>query len=245
MPSIAHQGRPDGRQSRWDQHKLERRALILDAAIELIEELGSADSFHVQQIAERAGLTRPVVYRHFTDRAELARAVQTRVLEMVRAELEPQVSLHGSIDEIILRIVETYVRWAASHPALHAMADLDIGGGSSADLNVGLREIAEQISALIQLVVVLLGVELGEDEAAALDPLCFGVVGQVFATVRSWLGRPDLNPEVEALARLLAKSVWFQIDGHARANGIVLDPTLRLDDPAAFGLVQAALRAGR
>ncbi len=71
---------PDGRQARWDKHNQARRQAILDAALAVVEAGAPGAEFHVQQIADRAGLSRTVVYRHFADRADLDQAVQTEML---------------------------------------------------------------------------------------------------------------------------------------------------------------------
>ena len=70
---------PDGRQARWDKHNQERRQVILDAAIAVVEAGEPGAEFHVQQIADRAGLSRTVVYRHFADRADLDQAIQAEM----------------------------------------------------------------------------------------------------------------------------------------------------------------------
>lgn len=227
----------DGRRSRWEQHKVERRAHIVSAAVALIEENDPGEDIPVQMIAERAGVARPVLYRHFEDRADLERAVQGRVVELLRAEIGPMLAPDGTIEDIVLRIVRAYVRWAAQHPALHQVMEQSSPGvdGPSA-VQVAISEIAEQVQELIKLAVDVLGVQLGEGETTALDPLVFGLVGQAFATTRRWATREILEPSPDVLARLLARSVWHQIDGHARALGVVLDPSLTLEELAAAGV---------
>ena len=64
-------GKTDGRQLRWDSHNQARRQHILDAAIDVLADSEPGAEVHVQQIADRAGLSRTVVYRHFADRADL------------------------------------------------------------------------------------------------------------------------------------------------------------------------------
>ena len=109
-------GKTDGRQLRWDSHNQARRQHILDAAIGVLADAEPGVEVHVQQIADRAGLSRTVVYRHFTDRADLDAAVQGRALELLRAELVPALSFEGTPVEIIRRIVSAYVGWASRAP---------------------------------------------------------------------------------------------------------------------------------
>ena len=235
----------DGRRSRWELHKLQRRGQILDAAIAVLEESPAGAHVHVQQVADRAGVARPVLYRHFEDREDLDRAVQGRVVELLRAEVEPMVTPDGTIQEIILRIVEAYVHWAAEHPALHHVVEQSGPATSEPSaVQIAISDIAQQVQGLISLAVQMLDVELGEGEAAALDPLVFGLVGQAFATTRRWASRTPREPSPEALAKMLARSVWHQIDGHARALGVVLDPAMSLDQLAASGVGASVSRQG-
>lgn len=217
---AAERGRPDGRQARWDAHNQERRRRILEAAVAVIGEGEPGAEVHVQQIAQRAGLSRTVVYRHFADRADLDRAVQAAVLDDLWAELLPAVSLEGSIGGIIERIVSTYVGWAVAHPALHRFAELDPDG--SGPLQQGLEQIAVQVAELIETAVELLGVELDADEQASLDPLVFGLVGAVFGAVRRWVSRPERAPSAPVLVQLVTESVWHIIEGHGRRLGVEL-----------------------
>lgn len=230
---------PDGRGERWAAHREERRRHILDAAVVVIEREPIGSEIHVRQIAEEAGLGRAVLYRHFTDRSDLDRAVQKRILEMLMDELVPHFELSGTIRDIIERIVHAYVDWAAAHPALHR-----IGAAESQDAErLGdVIQVTEQIGGLIAVLVSsgasLLAVDLSEDDQQILDPLVFGIVGQAVGTVRFWLTREVQQPSASVLAAYLARSVWFQISGHARDRGVELDPDLSLDE-----LILGAVRA--
>lgn len=223
----------DGRQRRWAEHKEERRRVIIDAAIAELEAADGAE-VHVQQIAERAGLGRTVVYRHFADREDLDRAVQERVLTMLAAELLPQLTLDGTIAEIIRRIVGTYVGWTAKHPELHAFSEREVAGeGGTSPLQRAVTEIAAQVEQLIVLAAEQLGLDLRDDDAAALDPLVFALVGAVFGGVRRWRSRPERAPDVRVFTVLLSDTVWHMIDGHARRLGLELDPDAHVDDLVA------------
>ncbi len=221
----------DGRDGRWAAHREERRAQILDAAIAVIERTPEGDEIHVRQIAQEAGLGRAVLYRHFADRADLDREVQRRILEMLMGTLVPEFELSGTIDQIIKRIVFAYVSWADAHPALHR-----IGAAESQDSDRldDVLQTTQQIGGLITMLVTsganLLEVSLNDDDRQILDPLVFGIVGQAVGTVRFWLARERRQPSVKVLAAHLSRSVWFQIDGHARDRGIVIDPEISLDE---------------
>lgn len=225
---MAASARVDGRQARWDRHNQERRRQILDASLAVIEAGEPGADFHVQQIAEEAGLNRTVVYRHFADRADLDRAIQAEILRRLTELLLPAVSLDGSVNEIIERIISTYVTWAVEHPALHRLAEQDASGGSG-PLQSGIHEIATVLTQLLELAVELLGAELDEAEKAAVDPLAYALVGAVFGAVRRWASREQREPSAQQLTAILSASVWHLLDGHARRLGLTLDPDLPVE----------------
>ncbi len=229
----------DGRDERWAAHREGRRAQILDAAIAVIERTPEGEEIHVRQIAQEAGLGRAVLYRHFADKADLDREVQRRIIEMLMDTLVPEFALSGTIDQTIKRIVSAYVSWADEHPALHRIGAAE---SQDADRLDGVLQTTQQIGGLITMLVTsgasLLEVDFNDQDRQILDPLVFGIVGQAVGTVRFWLARERREPSVEVLAAHLARSVWFQIDGHARDRGIVIDPATSLDD-----LIVASVRS--
>lgn len=214
---------------RWDRHNESRRQRIIAAAIAVIEDGEPGSEVQVQQIAANAGISRTVVYRHFQDRADLDRAVQQSILDGLWAELLPAVSLDGTGPQIVRRIVGTYVRWAVAHPALHLAADHDPEGSEGGPLRAGMERLATEVAQLLSLAIAALGGAPGEEETAAIDPLVFGLVGAVFGAVRRWLTRAEAQLSAARLEELVAQSVWFVIDGHARTFGIEIDPDTPID----------------
>ncbi len=229
--------RVDGRQARWDRHNEQRRQQILDAAIAVVEAAEPGAEFHVQQIADEAGLNRTVVYRHFSDRADLDRAIQAEILVHVTALLVPQVSLDGTVNEIIHRIISTYVDWAVEHPALHRLAEYDSTGGPG-PLQNGIHQVAGVLVEILETAVTMLDVQLDDGEKAAIDPLAYALVGAVFGAVRRWASREQREPSAAQLSDILSRSVWHLLDGHARRLGLDLDPDLPIEE--LFGLSGSA-----
>lgn len=237
-PPAQAPAKADGRQARWDRHNTERRRRIIEAAVEVFEESEPGAEVHVQQIAQRAGLGRTVLYRHFADRADLDRAVLAAVVDDLSGQLLPSVTLDGTIPEIIERIVSTYVGWAVAHPALHRLTERD--PGPDGPLQQGIERIAQQVVALVVAVVETLDLEISDEQREAIDPLMFGVVGAVFGAVRRWMGRPVRTPAAPALVSLVTDSVWFILDGHGRSLGLELDPRLPVEELLARAASQAA-----
>ena len=171
----AESAKTDGRQVRWDRHNQVRRQHIIDAAIEVLGETEPGGEVHVQQIADRAGLSRTVVYRHFTDRADLDAAVQGAVLEHAAGELVPALSFEGTPVEIIRRIVGGVRRLGGGAPrAARVRAGRPPGQRSTqgpGQMERAIGHIAGQVEDLINVGVEVLHVQLEDHERAGLDPL--------------------------------------------------------------------------
>jgi AcrR family transcriptional regulator len=217
----------DGRSVRWEAHKRERRAAIIQAAIEATEEHPPGTDIHVQLIAKKAGIGRPVVYRHFVDRDDLDRAVQRRALDMLTGQIIGAVSEGGGLRDVIERSVLRYVQWAHDHRALHRFAMRELPGKIDNPVRNVIRGISEQFKPLLLEGATVLGIELDEDDAATVDLVAFGVVSQIVSAVRLWLARgEDRKPAPEALAYRLSQIIWYQLDGMASTRGGKLDPNL-------------------
>ena len=67
----------DGRDSRWQQHREQRRESLVDATIKAIRRHGA--TVGMDDIAAEAGTSKTVIYRHFDDKAGLYRAVAQRI----------------------------------------------------------------------------------------------------------------------------------------------------------------------
>ena len=79
----------DGRSTRWDAHRARRCEEVVDAALTVLEEHGP--DFGLDQVAARAGVTKPVIYRHFADRAGLVQAMGERATNRLMGRLMPAV----------------------------------------------------------------------------------------------------------------------------------------------------------
>ena len=66
-----------------DARRLERRAELLDAATRVVRREGPAAS--MDQIAAEAGISKPIVYRHFRDRDDLVAGVAQRFADELGA----------------------------------------------------------------------------------------------------------------------------------------------------------------
>ncbi len=98
-----------------DRQPAERREEILDAATELFAENGYAQA-DTQALAERLGVGKGTIYRHFPSKRDLFLAAVDRVMRRLREVIEAKVS---TIDDPLLRIataVGTFLAFFAEHP---------------------------------------------------------------------------------------------------------------------------------
>jgi AcrR family transcriptional regulator len=220
---------PDGRSLRWRKHNAARRQTIIDAAIAVLERQAPGEDVQIHAISEESGVARTVMYRHFADRADLDRAVQTEICERMGAELLPALAFDGTPAEIINRIVDTIVHWCVDHPALFWFAERDLSGWGPNPLAEAFEKIAGAIEAIMDTVVGYVGVELSQDDRDGLDPWVFGMIGAALTAIRRWLSRETRVPDVDVFIGILSESIWLQINGMALSRGIEL-PDARVVD---------------
>ena len=119
--TVEHEPPPRKRLSRDDRH-----AQLLDVARDLIRDDGT-DELTLARLADRAGVTKPLVYDHFGDRsgvlAELYRAFEVRQRDTLAASL------------------------GGTAPELHAVAAVVAGAYVDCCIAEG-RELADVVSAL-------------------------------------------------------------------------------------------------
>src|SRR6266480_4420461 len=75
--------------------RAERRDALLDATAELVSS-AEIDAVTMEAVAERAGVSRPLVYKHFANRGELLAALYDREAALLHAELAVDVEAAGT-----------------------------------------------------------------------------------------------------------------------------------------------------
>lgn len=79
----------DGRSARWARHREQRRAELLEVARRLIHTRGP--DVTMEDIAAASGTSKSIVYRYFTDKAQLQRAIGMHILSGMHHRLVEEV----------------------------------------------------------------------------------------------------------------------------------------------------------
>jgi len=164
----------------------------------------------MDDIAERAGVSKPVLYQHFPGKLELYLALLD---ESVDALVEAVRRALGSTADNKQRVAATfraYFEYVESEgQAFRLVFESDLGNEAAvrARLERGQRECAAMISPIV-------GQDAGlHDEEANL--VSVGMVGLAQVTARYWLSTRDHIPR-EAAEQLVARLAWRGISGWPR-----------------------------
>lgn len=103
--------------------RAERRDALLDIAAELVA-TGDAEAVTMEAVAERAGVSRPLVYKHFANRTELLASLYQRESLLLHRELTAAVlaadTLEGKLRALVRGALDAQRSRAATFAALRA-----------------------------------------------------------------------------------------------------------------------------
>lgn len=224
-----------GRAARWREHKAQRRELIVAAAIRAIEAAPAGADLNVQSVADEAELVRTVIYRHFDGKPELVRAVQAHIVADLRDALDADLRLDRSLQQILNAAVATYVSWADTNPNLFAIIEREVADGKPSELSGGIDHLAQRILGMVRLGADMMEMEARAVDYATLETVAYGIIGQIRGTVGHWIRFSPRQPSANDLARILSRSLWFQVAGQATDVGIELNPSTALRELFAAG----------
>ena len=178
------------------RERQDRRPQFLDAAVEAIRRHGPSAS--MTQIAAQAGITKPILYRHFRDRDGLVTALADRFVADLMAELQTALQSDRDPRQLIIRTIDTYIAFIERDPDVYRFLVRHVAGDTT--LIGVMRKISQQVAIVI-------GEQLraaGQDSGGA-EPIAHGIVGMVHAAGDWWLDHRSMPRErlVEYLADLL------------------------------------------
>ena len=185
-----------------------RRHQLLDVSLEVFAKQG----FHgtsMAEVAEAAGVTKPVLYQHFGSKRELYLQLLDDVGQRLLEEVQKATAAAGGPRQQVASGFEAYFRFVADHESAFRL--LFGGDGREAD-----REFADAVrrveDAMADAVAALIEADI-DDEHRRL--LAYGIVGLAEATSRYWvLGGRREDPVV--LSRRVADMAWAGLRGVRR-----------------------------
>lgn len=199
-----------------------RRAQVVAAATAAIDEFGAGVG--TAQIAERAGIPRPHVYRYVESREHLdalvARDAATQLLEHVR----PAFAQAGTGREIIRGIIAATVGWAEAHPNLYRFMAQRPQTPGEHRARFGRTRFLDTVATSVSgyLSVTDLKVEVPEGILA-------GLIGMVDGTIVWWLDHHD-EPR-DAMVRRLTRQIEAVILDALAHVGLSVPEDMRLAPP--------------
>ncbi|MBP2477858.1 AcrR family transcriptional regulator [Crossiella equi] len=176
-----------------------RRAELVDCAIRVLSTHGAGIS--MDQLAAAAGVSKPLLYHYFYDKAGLLKAAGDRAAELMLARLRPALAglrevatperwLHGAVSAYLAVLLEHQglYRFHLAHPAPDRL------GRPSADpILTALAEVLAELP--------------GPTPPPA--PVRYALAGMVQSVCHWWLvhRRPDRTALVDQLSRVLGHTV--------------------------------------
>jgi len=176
----------------------ERRVLIVEAAGRLFGERGY-DGTRLDDVAAAAGVTKPVLYRHFDNKTALYLAL----LERHRADLgsfAAAVPAAGTLEQRLRAVLEVWLDYVETHSYAWKMLFRDTGGG--VEVEAFRREVHAQARATL--------------------------VAMIRALSTTTIPRRELEPLAELLSMGMASVVLWWIEDAAASREAIADAITRV-----------------
>jgi AcrR family transcriptional regulator len=223
----------DGRRNRWSEHRERRRQQFIQAALRVLAAHGP--DLPMDAVAAEAGVTKPVLYRYFSDKAALVDALGEAGSAFLLDRLLPAIQADGPPLARVRDAVGAYFAVIDEYPNLYWLLARWPGGPDVAARDKEL--IAATLTAVIGDYLRVFGLDSG-----AAEPWAYGITGLVQSTGEWWLQRRSMSRAhlVEYVTRL----IWAALSGVLRDTaGIVIDPDTPLPAPRP-GLTLRAMGPG-
>lgn len=180
-----------------------RREELIAAALEVIRRVGPGAS--MQEMAAKAEITKPVLYRYFDDRDGLIASVTEHFTEDLIDRLMNALADAPADDpeEMIRMAIESYIAFIEEDPALYGFLTHQAPLGSPA-MVAAIDRIAGSIEQVIRETLAAFAL----DQRSA-TTWAHGIVGMVHLAGARWARQPDVSREqlVADLVALVARGV--------------------------------------
>lgn len=189
----------DGRDTRWDEHRVTRRQELVSHALRAIRIHGAGVG--MGDIASRAGTSKTVIYRHFGDRAGLYGAVVESVHEYVEHRLAVAIEQYepDNLDHLAATLADAYLTLVEHDPHIYrfVMNGPTPGAGGGDPLGASPTRIGDYVSSVIAAKVVGRGVT-----ATCAATWGYGLVGFIRAVVDRWMDADEPEPRGEVVQHI-------------------------------------------
>jgi AcrR family transcriptional regulator len=184
----------------------ERRAQLLAAALEVF----TAAGYHaaaMDEIADRANVSKPVLYQHFPSKLELYLAVLDVHIDSLVFAIQTAIASTPDNSSRVKATIDAYFGFIDSEGEAFRLlfeSDMSVEPQVRERLNRMTYDCAAAVSAVISL-------DTGLPKEASMI-LAIGVIGSAQITARHWLDR-DGKLNREQAANLVTSLIWRGISG--------------------------------
>jgi AcrR family transcriptional regulator len=211
-------GTPDARRDRWSAHRAERREQFVAAALRVLDAQGP--ELLMDAVAAEAGVTKPVLYRYFADKAALVQTLGELGSALLLDRLIPAIGADSPALARIRDAVGAYFAVVDEHPNLYWLLARQANTETEPGTDPVRRDkefIATTLTAVIGDYMRAYGLDSG-----AAEPWAYGITGLVQSTGEWWLERRSMSRShvVEYVTQL----IWAALAGVLRDAGITADP---------------------
>ena len=191
----------DGRSSRWQSHREERRRELIKAARRAVHALGSDAS--MEDIAAAAGTSKSVFYRYFGDKAGLQQAVGEVVLSQMQHRIQEAAQSADTPREGLLAMVTAYLQMASTSPNVYTFVTSPAADADTArDPGAGSTALGHFFDAVAEMIATPMRSHLGDGKEAVIGYWPKAAIGMVRNAGEQWLSTADspARPGQEAMA---------------------------------------------
>jgi AcrR family transcriptional regulator len=189
----------------------ERRAQLLIAALEVFTVAGY-HSAAMDEIADRANVSKPVLYQHFPSKLELYLAVLDMHIDSLVFAIQKAIASNRENSSRVAATVDAYFGFIDSEGEAFRLlfeSDMSLEPQVRERLNRMTYDCAAAVSAVISI-----DTGLGKEESMM---LAVGIIGTVQTSARHWLDR-DGKIDRKRATELVMNLIWRGISGFPKSQ---------------------------